>query len=122
MVIDTDTTLAGPTEGQLTVRPGVTLSIDGQHDGSIELEGDAELVVLGTLNGRLEIGSLGTARIAGSVVGPVDIRIAGTLVIEPTGSVTGPVSNFGSFTNLGKRTGYVDGRTPDDRPGSTAKA
>lgn len=120
MIIDSDTTLAGSTDGEVTVRPGVTLSIDGTHDGSIELEGDAELVVLGALNGRLEIGSLGTARVAGAVVGPVEIRVAGTLVIEPGGTVTGQVTNYGSFTNLGTRVGYVEGRAPDDRPGSSA--
>lgn len=117
-VIDTDTSLVGPTVGHLTVRSGATLMIDGEHTGSVELESGAELDVLGTLRGRLDVGSLATARIAGALIGGVDVRVAGTLVIESAGSISGPVTNFGSFTNLGKREGRVEGRTPDDRAGS----
>lgn len=118
--VSSDTTLVGPTAGQLTVRPAISLTIEGRHEGSIELEGDSELVVLGELVGRLEIGSLATARIAGSVVGDVDVRIAGSLIVESGGRLDGAVANFGSFTNSGSRSGRVEGRTPDDRPGSTA--
>jgi len=120
-IVSTATTLSGLTTGRLTVRPATSLTIEGEHDGSVELEGDAELVVLGTLRGRLEIGSLATARVAGTMSGPVDIRIAGTLIIETAGSITGSISNFGSFTNLGTRSGHVEGRSPDDRPGSVVK-
>lgn len=118
-IIDTDQTLGGETEGPITVKSGATLTLVGAHEGSVALESSATLVVLGILRGGLDIGSLGTAIVRGEVSGPIEIRVAGTLVVEENGAVTGDVSNFGSFTNKGVREGYVEGRTPDDRPGAT---
>ena len=44
--------------------------------------------------------------------------MSGTLVVEAGGRLAGPVSNYGSFTNHGLRTGPVEGREPDDQDGS----
>ena len=113
------TTLSGETAGPVTVLDGGTLVIDGTHEGPDVLEGGASLLVPGVLHGSVEIASLATATILGDVVGQVGIRVAGTLLIEPGGRLAGPVTNYGSFTNRGTRTGPVEGRTPDDQSGAT---
>jgi hypothetical protein len=109
------TTLEGSTAGSITVLDGGTLLVAGAHDGAVVLEGGATLAVSGALSGPLEIASLATATVTGDVVGPIVVRVAGTLVVEPTGRVAGPVTNHGSFTNRGYRSGPVDGREPDDQ-------
>lgn len=117
-VVADDALLSGDTAGQVTVLSGAILTIEGRHSGSVELASEAELVLLGSLEGRLEVGSLAIARISGSLSGPIDIKIAGTLIVEAAGSINGPVTNFGSLTNSGRRAGRVTGRAPDDRAGS----
>jgi hypothetical protein len=114
-----DEWLTGTTDGKLTVRSAATLRLEGDHSGPISLEGGGNLHVLGTLTGALDVGSLSTATISGNVTGPVEVRVAGTLIVESGGSLTGAVTNFGSFTNSGTRSGSVQGRQPDDREGST---
>ena len=109
------TTLDGSTSGSVTVVDGGTLLVAGSHDGPVVLEGGATLAVSGVLTGPLEIASLANATVTGDVVGQVVIRVAGTLVVEATGRIAGPVTNHGSFTNHGYRTGPVDGRAPDDQ-------
>lgn len=106
------------TMGAVSVHSGATLTIAGRHDGPVEVLDGGTVLVTGALHGPLSVNSLGTASISGQVVGAVDILVAGTLVIEKGGSVRGAVSNRGSFTNFGARSGHVEGRTPDDRPGS----
>jgi hypothetical protein len=118
-IITTDESFADETKGPMRVRPGVTLRLEGTHAGPLALESGAELRVTGVLRGALDIGSTATATVSGEVIGPIEIRIAGTLVVENGGRVIGPVSNFGSFTNHGVRSGPILGRHPDDRPGST---
>lgn len=121
-VVADDSSFSGDTAGHVTVASGVTLTIAGRHSGSVELQSESELLLLGSLDGRLEVGSLAVARISGSLSGPVDIKVAGTLVVEAGGSINGPVTNFGSLTNFGRRAGRVTGRAPDDRAGSSPTA
>lgn len=111
-------TLSGTTSGNLTVADGGSLVIAGTHDGTVELEGGATVAVTGVLKGTLEVGSLSNASVSGDVVGAVVVRVAGTLVVEASGRVAGPVTNHGSFTNHGLRSGPVEGREPDDRAGA----
>jgi hypothetical protein len=108
-------TLNGNTSGAVTVLDGGTLFIAGTHNGAVVLEGSGSVIVQGALTGRLEIGSLSTATVSGDVAGRVEIRVAGTLVVEADGRLSGPVANYGSFTNHGLRNGLVEGRQPDDR-------
>lgn len=117
--ITDQTILTGETSGTVTVLDGGTLVLDSDHDGAVILEGGATLLVRGALRGPLDVGSLSTATIAGDVIGEVHIRIAGTLVVEADGRLAGPVSNYGSFTNRGLRTGPVGNRLPDDQEGSS---
>ena len=105
----------GATSGPVTVLDGATLIVEGAHEGPVVLEGGATLGVSGVLTGPLEIASLATATVTGDVVGHVVIRVAGTLVVESTGRIAGPVTNHGSFTNHGLRSGPVEGRAPDDQ-------
>jgi len=98
--VTTDATWTEATQAAVTVASGATLAISG------------------SLDGHLTIDSLGTVLVSGDVVGPVDVRVAGTLVIEAGGRVSGPIRNFGSVTNHGLRAGRVEGREPDDQPGS----
>ena len=112
------TTLEGATTGNVTVVDGGSLVISGTHDGAVELEGGATLDIAGVLKGTLAVGSLATARITGDVVGQVVVRVAGTLVVEASGRVAGPVTNHGSFTNRGLRSGPVEGREPLDESGA----
>ena len=112
------TTLAGETSGPVTVLDGGTLIVAGTHVGSVILEGGATVTVPGVLRGLLEIGSLATATVSGDVVGQVVVRVAGTLVVEASGRVAGPVTNHGSFTNRGLRSGPVEGREPLDESGA----
>lgn len=116
--ITEQTILTGETSGTVTVLDGGILAIDGRHDGTVILEGGGTLFVRGTLQGPLEVGSLSTATISGDLNGKIDIRIAGTLVVEADGRVAGPVTNYGSYTNRGYRSGLVEGREPDDQEGS----
>lgn len=95
-----DATWAGASEASVTVASGATLAISGSLDGHLTIE------------------SLGTVLVSGDVVGPVDVRVAGTLIIETGGRVSGTIRNFGSITNYGLRAGWIEGRDPDDQPGS----
>lgn len=112
------TTLAGETTGPVTVLDGGTLIVDGTHVGAVVLEGGATLLVQGTLRGPVDVGSLATATVKGDLVGSVDVRVAGTFVVEAGGRLAGAVTNYGSFTNHGLRSGPVEGREPDDQGGS----
>ncbi|CAN5381958.1 hypothetical protein BH11ACT5_BH11ACT5_26490 [soil metagenome] len=112
------TTLAGTTSGSVTVVDGGTLVVGGTHDGAVVLEGGAALLVQGVLRGPLDVGSLASATVKGDLVGSVDIRVAGTLVVEAGGRLAGSVTNYGSFTNHGLRSGLVEGREPDDSDSS----
>ena len=116
------TTPAAPAEsaGRFVVATGSDATIDGEHVGTVDVEGSATLTVTGTVRGSVNIASLGTVMLTGDIVGPVEIKVAGTLVIEQSGRLAGDVTNFGSFTNNGVRIGVVTGRTPDDRPGASA--
>lgn len=109
------TTLAGETSGPVTVTDGGSLIVGGVHRGAVVVEGGGALLVRGALHGPVEVGSLATATVSGDLVGKVDVRVAGTLVVEAGGRLSGPVANYGSFTNHGLRTGPVEGRAPDDR-------
>ena len=113
------TTLTGETSGAMTVQDGGTLVIGGTHEGAIVLEGGGELSVVGTLHGSVDVGSLATVTITGDVVGRITVRVAGTLVIEADGRLAGPLTNYGSVTNRGVRSGPVEGRGPDDQAGAT---
>ena len=112
--------LDGDSQGIISIASGARVTLSGTHDGSIEVNGS--LAITGALRGALEIGSLGSVTVTGDVVGRVDIKVAGTLVVEPTGRIAAPVANRGSFTNRGYRYGPVEGRTPDDQAGSDVAA
>ena len=112
------TTLTGETSGSVTVADGGTLIIGGTHNGAVVVDGGGTLQVTGALHGPVEVGSLATATVSGDLVGKVDVRVAGTLVVEAEGRLAGPVTNYGSFTNHGVRSGPLEGRSPDDRQGS----
>lgn len=122
MDVTTDEQYEYETTGGVTVHSGATLTIAGRHDGAVEILDGGTVVVAGELHGPLSVNSLGTGSVSGTVVGLVDILVAGTLVIEKSGTVRGAVNNRGSFTNYGLRSGHVEGRTPDDRPGSEVAA
>ena len=111
-------TLDGTSSGALTVRDGGMLTLAGTHTGLVTLEGGASLYISGTLNGGLVVESLSTATVAGDVVGPVTVRVAATVVVEASGRIAGPITNHGSFTNRGFRSGPAEGREPDDQAGS----
>lgn len=117
-IVSDTSTLAGSTSGNLTVVDGGMLTVSGNHQGTIELEGGAAVSITGTLKGTLEVGSLAQAVISGDVVGAVLVRVAGTVVVEASGRVAGPITNHGSVTNRGMRSGPVEGRVPDDQPGA----
>jgi hypothetical protein len=95
------------------------MTVDEECSGSVRVDGGGSLVVRGTLRGALTIESLAEVTVTGDVVGDVEIRVAGTLTVEPTGRVFGTVTNHGSFVNRGLRAGRVDGRVPDDRDGGS---
>lgn len=105
-------------DGSITITDDSTVVIDGVHEGPIELETGGTLEVRGEVRGAVTIGSLATVLVFGDLIGSVDIRVAGTLIVEEGGRIAGPVTNFGSFTNRGLRAGRVEGRMPDDQPGS----
>ena len=111
------TTIADTT-GPVTVLDGGTLIVGGTHVGAVVLEGGGTLLVRGTLRGPVDVGSLATATVTGDLVGSADIRVAGTLVVEAGGRLAGAITNYGSFTNHGMRSGPVEGRAPDDQDGS----
>ena len=111
--------MSSPADGLVSVRDGVSLTIDDEHTGSVTVEGGSELVVAGVLRGSLTIDSLATATVTGDVVGDIEVRVAGNLVVAPEGRVFGTVTNHGSFTNRGLRTGRVEGRVPDDTDGGS---
>jgi len=115
--ISASVVLSDSTRGALTVSDDAMVTLAGRHDGSITLEG-ASLRIEGSLDGTLVIGSLSTATLVGEFTGNLEVKVAGTFVIEESGRFTGTVSNYGSFTNRGYRSGVVEGRTPDDQPGA----
>jgi hypothetical protein len=116
--VTTFITLEGNTSGQVAVADGGTLVVSGTHEGPVVLEGGASLLVTGALHGTVEIASLASATVSGDLVGQVDVRIAGTLLVEADGRLAGPVTNYGSFTNRGIRSGPVEGRPPLDENGA----
>jgi len=107
------------TDGLVTVGDDITVSIDDEHSGSVRVEGGGALVVAGVLRGAVTIESLAKVTVSGDVIGDIDIRVAGTLVVEATGRVFGTVRNHGSFTNRGLRAGRVEGRMPDESDGGS---
>jgi hypothetical protein len=106
-------------DGLISVRDGISLTIDDEHTGSVRVEGGGTLVVAGVLRGALTIESLATVTVTGDVVGDVEVRVAANLVIGPEGRLFGTVANHGSFVNRGLRAGRVEGRAPDDTDGGT---
>ena len=100
LVIDSDRTLDGATNGAVSVLDGAVLTIAGEHRGAVDIQ------------------SLATVIVTGDLLGPVDVRVAGTLIVEPSGRVVGTVTNFGSFVNRGLRAGRVEERDPDDQEGA----
>ena len=110
---------SSPAGGLVSVRDGISLTIDDEHTGSVRVEGGGVLVVAGVLRGSLTIESLGTVTVTGDVVGDVDVRVAGTLMVARDGRLFGTVANHGSFVNRGLRAGRVDGRAPDDSDGGS---
>ena len=103
-------------QGQTTITADETWT--GAIEAAVTVASGATLAISGSLEGHLTIDSLGTVLVSGDVVGPIDVRVAGTLVIEAGGRVSGAIRNFGSVTNFGLRAGRVEGREPDDQPGS----
>ncbi len=118
-LVQADEVFTGDTDGPLSIAQDVTVVIEGTHRGTVGVLGSGALVVRGELLGTLTLESLATATIEGDVVGAVETRVAGTLVIEADGRVAGPITNYGSCTNRGLRSGRVEGREPDDQPGSS---
>ena len=106
-------------DGLVSVRDGISLTIDDEHTGSVLVEGGGTLVVAGVLRGALTIESLATVTVTGDVVGDIEVRVAANLVVAPEGRLFGTVTNHGSFINRGLRAGRVEGRTPDDTDGGT---
>jgi hypothetical protein len=117
--VTTTEQIEGVSHGSLTVKDGGVLVVLGEHDGSISVEGGGQLDVRGTVRGPITIDSLGRVNVSGQVDGYVLIRVAGTLVNEASGRISGGGKNFGSFTNHGSRVGSIEERQPDDRAGST---
>jgi cytoskeletal protein CcmA (bactofilin family) len=111
--------MSSPADGLVSVRDGISLTIDDEHRGSVRVEGGGTLVVAGTLRGSLTIESLATVTVTGDVVGDIEVRVAGNLQIAPQGRVFGTVTNHGSFINRGLRAGRVEGRMPDDSDGGS---
>jgi hypothetical protein len=111
--------MSSPADGLVSVRDGISLTIDDEHTGSVRVEGGGTLVISGTLRGSLLIESLGTATVTGDVVGEIEVRVAGNLQVAPNGRVFGTVVNHGSFINRGLRAGRVEGRAPDDSDGGS---
>ena len=106
-------------DGLVSVRDGVSLTIDDEHEGSVRVEGGGTVVVAGMLRGSLTIESLARATVTGDFVGDIEVRVAGNLVVAPQGRVFGTVTNHGSFINRGLRAGRVVGRAPDDSDGGS---
>ena len=119
MKVTTEQQVDRASSGAIAVADGGVLVVTGEHDGPISVEGGGQLDVRGTVRGPITIESLGRANVSGSVDGYVLIRVAGTLVNEASGRISGGGKNFGSFTNHGFRTGLIQERQPDDRDGST---
>ncbi len=111
--------MSNPADGLVSVRDGISLTIDDEHTGSVRVESGGTLVVAGVLRGSLTIESLATATVTGDVVGDIEVRVAGNLKVAPEGRVFGTVINHGSFINRGLRAGRVEGRTPDDQDGGS---
>ena len=111
--------MASSPDGLVSVRDGISLTIDDEHTGSVLVEGGGVLVVAGVLRGSLTIESLATVTVTGDIVGDVEVRVAGNLLIAPGGRLFGTVTNHGSFVNRGLRAGRVDGRAPDDTNGGS---
>jgi hypothetical protein len=106
-------------DGLVTVRDGISLTIDDEHTGAVQVQGGGVLVVAGVLRGSLTIESLAVATVTGDVVGEVEVRVAGNFLVAAAGRVFGTVTNHGSFVNRGLRAGRVEGRAPDDVDGGS---
>ncbi len=122
-VVTVDTEWTSMSEGAVLVTDGATLTIVGSHEGPIEIAGSSSrLLVMGSVTGPVTVESLASVIVSGVLTGPVMIRVAGTVTVEAGGRLAGEISNYGSMVNRGHRAGAVEGRTPDDKPGSTALA
>ena len=106
-------------DGSVSVRDGISLTIDDEHTGSVRVEGGGTLVMAGVLRGALTIESLASVTVTGDVIGDVEVRVAANFMIAPEGRVFGTVTNHGSFINRGLRAGRVEGRPPDDADGGS---
>lgn len=125
--MSTDRDPAGPTPqtttemadlpGSLVIGADEVTEISDSYNGAVEVYGS--LVVRGSLTGSLTVESLGRVIIAGDVEGSIEVRVAATVTVLPTGRVAGTIINHGSVINQGWRSGRVEGRPPDDADGST---
>lgn len=117
--VNSDSDLSGETRGSIVIEGQSTVTLSGTHVGSVEIQGGSALVVRGSVEGPVDVASLATLDIVGSINGALTVKVAGTVVIAPEGSLKGAITNYGSITNNGVRSGTVTGRVPDDQAGST---
>lgn len=124
LVVEEDETLRGEHNGPVCVHKGTLIIARGaSHNGSLAVQSDAHVSVLGVHNGSLTISSSGSAEVVGAQNGSTHVGDSGLLRVSAGGRLAGSLTVAGRVENAGARGGSVAelGGELVDLPGSSVR-
>lgn len=94
LVISDDYVLTGIHPGTVHVEAG-TLRIQGTLQGTLDVQSNANAIVIGKQQGTVAIAPNATVIVEGELQGTACVDRGATLVVEPSGKLAGTLSNDG---------------------------
>lgn len=108
-VISSDQVITGTHRGSLRIE-GCAVVIIGEVHGSVSVSQGATLGLEGTLHGSTSVSDGGLISISGRLYGSISIDATSKVIIEPSGSLSGSMSNNGDLLIRGVFGGAYSGR------------
>lgn len=108
MEITEDHVLDGSHRGSISVR-GATLTIRGEHHGSLAVAGEGRVIVEGEHHGSTSLAGSSVLEILGSNQGSTSVGDGSSVVVQPTGKLAGSMSNNGRLLIRGVFGGAYSG-------------
>lgn len=108
-VISSDQVITGTHRGSLRIE-GCAVVIIGVVHGSVSVSQSATLDLEGTIHGSTSVSSGGLINISGKLHGSTSIAANARVIIEPSGSLSGSMSNNGDLLIHGVFGGAYSGR------------
>ena len=91
--------LEGTHQGTVVVESG-KFALVGKLQGSLSLD-NSETEIIGEQQGSVSISSIARVSVSGAIQGSVFISPGATVVIEPTGKISGSLTNHGTLVVRG---------------------